>query len=348
MPFSSPQLPDPQHSLIIAYAQAQAAIERIEERRRLSPVRQPWRIRSLIAERQALARIDGLAIDDTDVQIDGRGMVGPSPYDLTHGRQAIGVPISLDALLHDGMALLEWLGISYSPISDNTSLAVARRTIPDMLIALDVWRRDAFALPPSPPLLHGAELARLWRIHAPLGRGDLVVSLLIGDRWGPGRWRGSAGGLVALGLERSHAPWQRAQGHDLGLIWLKAIANGAQLHLDQEIRLRAYAHRAAQHVAQRRRPGRLKDILLLAMARPRISSSLVARQLGLTSAGAIKLLTIATDAGLLIEQSGQASYRSYAIPVALPSASAPHGDELSKFEEFWADDAKNDTSPELH
>lgn len=73
----------PDHNMLLAYAQAQAAIERIEERRRLSPVRHPWRTRCLIAERQALARIDGQALDDLDIEINARGAVSTSPFDLS-------------------------------------------------------------------------------------------------------------------------------------------------------------------------------------------------------------------------------------------------------------------------
>ncbi|MDE0880215.1 MAG: hypothetical protein OSB00_16385, partial [Sphingomonas bacterium] len=76
----------PNHILLLAYAEAQAALERVEERRRLSPVRDPWRTRCLIAERQAMARIDGRLLDDLDVHVSGRGMVSTTPFDLSHAR----------------------------------------------------------------------------------------------------------------------------------------------------------------------------------------------------------------------------------------------------------------------
>jgi hypothetical protein len=243
--------------------------------------------------------------------------VRTSDFDLSHGRRAIGAPISLEAIMGDSAGLLDWLGVL--PDEGAFSLQAWQRPLSDIMEAVDAWRRDIAALPSSPPLLHGAHMGHLWRRHAPVGRGDLVFSLLIGDRWGPGRWDGSAGGLIALGLERCSAPWRRAQGKELEEIWLAAIITGAQAHLDLEVRIRAYAARAAQFINARRRPGRLKEVLALAMAHPRVTSSGIARSLDLSVAGAIKLLTIATDAGLLIERSGQASYRSYAIPVAAPS-----------------------------
>ncbi|MEQ6332206.1 hypothetical protein [Sphingobium sp. MK2] len=331
----------PDHNLLQAYAQAQAALERIEERRRLSPVRQPWRTRCLIAERQTMAQMDGRALDDLDVQINARGRVSPSAFDLSFARDSIGASISLDALMRDAPALLTWLGKGHGR-------SLHDRTVGDIYLAIERWQQDVRALPPSPPLLQSAEVARLWRHHAPLGRDDLVASLLIGDRWGPGRWDGSAGGLTAMGLERSHAPWRVAQDDQLPLLWLKAIARGAQAQLDLEMRLRGYAKRAMQHVAQRRRPGKLQAVLLLAMGRPRITSRQVADALDLTSAGAIKLLTIATESGLLIEQSGQASYRSYAIPVSLSTTPLPSSPRHSEWleDEFSFSGAEIEGSPE--
>ena len=44
--------------VIAHYAAAQSALERLEERLKLSPVRVPLRSRMQIAERQALARMD--------------------------------------------------------------------------------------------------------------------------------------------------------------------------------------------------------------------------------------------------------------------------------------------------
>ena len=339
---------DRRNRLILAYAEAQGALERLEERRRLSPVRYPWRIRTLVAERQALARIDNSPVNDQDFTIDGRGAVSTSAFDLSHWRQAVGAPITLDALLNDGLAVLRWLGVVPPIGTDPASALQSGRDMADILLAVAAWQRNVAALPPSPPLLHGAQLFQLWRRHAPIEQGDLVASLLIGDRWGPGRWTGSAGGLIALGLNSAGTAWKRATGDRLDWLWLDAISIGARTHLDLETRLRAYAWRAAQHIERRRRPGRLKDVLRLAMAHPRISSSSVAKALGLTSAGAIKSLTIAVDEGLLIEQSGQASYRSYALPVSMAPLvpQRPHRRSDWLMDNFWSDEPENDAAPE--
>jgi hypothetical protein len=326
-------------SILSLYADAQAALARIEERRRLSTVRRPWKIRSFIAERQALAWIDATSVEASAFTVDGRGSISGAAFDLTHWRQAVGAPVTLDTLSSDSSGLLDWLGVQDAPANAGP-WATPGLSIVDVRQRVSRWQEETAVLPPSPPLLHGALLALTWRRHAPIGRGDAVASFLIGDRHGPGRWDASSGGLVALGFQASGAAWKIAEPVQFDRLWLRAVALGARDLLDLEVRLRGYAERAATHIAARRRPGRLKDVLMMAMSRPYISSRLVADQLGLTSAGAIKLLGIATDAGLLLERSGQSSYRTYTIPVSHAPHPGSTPDPLSDptNPDFWSDD----------
>lgn len=296
---------DTSYSLLESYASAQAALERVEERRRLSPVGGPWKIRMKIAERQALARVDGHDLSASDFQVRGTGGVSTSDYDVTPWADAIGRSISLDLLLTDCSAVMTWLGIPERFNEFSTILGAITR-----------WQAEVANLPYAPPLLQSARMAWVWRKHMPLGRGDLMASVLIGDRWGPGRYDGSIGGLTALGLEAEQAHWRIANGEEFDRIWLNAIRRGASIHLDQELRLRNYAQRAQHVVDQERRLGKLGALVSFAMSRPRVTSSVVARELGVTPAGAIKLLTRAEERGLLIEQTGYSAYRSYSIPVA--------------------------------
>ncbi|KMS52214.1 hypothetical protein [Sphingobium cupriresistens] len=325
-------------TLLSLYAEAQAALARIEERRRLSPVRRPWKIRCFITERQALAWLDTTSVEASAFTVDGRGSVGGAAYDLTHWRQAVGAPVTLGTLRADSIGLLDWLGVHDAPAPAGP-WATPGLPLADVRQRVAQWQAEAATLPPSPPLLHGARLALAWRRRAPIGRGDAVASFLIGDRHGPGRWDASFGGLVALGFRASGAAWKIADPAQFDRLWLRAIALGACDHLDQEVRLRAYAERAAAHIASRRRPGRLKDVLMMAMSRPFITSRLVADQLNLTSAGAIKLLGIATDAGLLLERSGQSSYRSYIIPVSHAPHASTAPDPLidPQITDFWSE-----------
>ncbi|NML91915.1 hypothetical protein HHL26_23205 [Sphingobium sp. TB-6] len=339
--------------LLLAYADAQAALARLADRVTLSPVRGPLPTRMALAERQALAGLDSLDLPDEAIIIDTRGRVAATAYDLTHWKQAIGQPIPLTALAHDPVALLAWFGAdpprAFDPGAWDAPIA---HDPAERLAAIARWQEACRALPPSPPLLHSGRIAALWRQHAPLGRGDLVASLLIGDRWGAGRWPGSSGGLTALGLRHAGGLWKIARGAELDRLWLDAIQMGAEVHLETDTRLRAYAQRVARHLTARRRLGRLKDVLRFAMARPTVTSGQVAQALKLTSAGAIKLLTIAVGEGLLLERTGQASYRSYAIPVSQPAPGRPApGRRLRPAADpfaadFWAEGDENGLLPE--
>lgn len=326
------------NTLLSSYAEAQSMLARIDERQRLSPVRRSWKIRCFIAERQALAWIDATAIDAAAFTVDGRGSVGGADFDLTHWRRAVGAPVSIETLRTDSAGLLDWLGVE-DVSTTATPWTAPALSLTDIRLRVEAWQKAVAMLPPSPPLLHGARLAQTWWTCAPIGRGDAVASLLIGDRHGPGRSAASSGGLVALGFQLSNTAWKIASPTRFDRLWLQAITLGARHLLDQEQRLRSYAERAARQIAARRRPGRLKDVVMLAMAHPHIGSRLVADRLDLSSAGAIKLLTIATEAGLLIERSGQASYRSYSIPLSdLPTLRAATDSLIDPIaDDFWSE-----------
>ncbi|PZU05853.1 MAG: hypothetical protein DI606_18895 [Sphingobium sp.] len=331
----------PADTLLLAYAHAQGTLERLDDRMRTSPVRHPWSRRVAMIERRALAWVDDFDLPEDAVMLDGRGRVRTSDYDLTHWKAAIGTPVSLKTILDDADALLDWFGYREGTLMPNDC---DRR---DMIARIERWALACRNLLPSPPLMAAAQIAAVWRRHAPLGRGDIVASLLIGDRWSAGRFNGSHGGLVALGLKQSGGPWKTASGPSLDYLWLQAIASGARAHLDLESRLRLFADRAREALGRRRRIGRLKDVLLLAMEQPAITSSMVARRFDLTSAGAIKLLSIAQDEGLLLERTGQASYRSYVIPIAnlplYPDAPSEGSSDIFR-PLFWTDGFEGDPS----
>lgn len=311
------------------YARAHGLLDRLEERLALSPVRRPLIARIKLAELEALSWTDDLPFGDGDIQIDRRGRIGFSEFNLMHWRSALSGEISLKELKENPEAVVRWLGGELDP-----SLLMHGRSIGDLCAAISVWMDHCRALPPSPPLLRSAQISKLWRDFSPMAQGDRLASLLIGDRWGPGRWNGTTGGLIALGLRVGQAPWRQAQGSALNAIWLQAICAGVHHHLDLETALRAYAVRVTHQLADRKRAESLKRLLLLAMSRPHISSGLVAQALRITSAGAIKLLGTAEQLGLLIERSGQASYRSYMVPV---TSNRPPSPTPAPFEpDFWA------------
>lgn len=295
---------------LLAYAKAHGALERLDDRYAMSPVAPAWRARMAWTERHALAWADSFDIPREALVFGKGGRLQSTQFDLTNCKEAIGTPISRRAILEDPEQLLTWLGWGQT--------GAGLRSRWDTLAAIEDWSKMCAALSPTPPLIMAARLSSLWRLHAPLGRGDIVASLLIGDRWSMGRRQGSQGGLIALGMRLNGGRWKIATAEEAEHLWLGAVREGAKAHLEVESRLRAFAVRARRVLERRRRNGHLGDLLAFAMERPNINSSDVALRTGLSHAGAIKLLSIAEGEGLLIETTGQASYRRYAIPLSEP------------------------------
>ncbi|MEC3908937.1 hypothetical protein U5A82_00135 [Sphingobium sp. CR2-8] len=138
------------NTLLFAYADAQSMLARLEERRRLSVVRRPWKIRCFIGERQALAWVDATTIDDSMFTVDGRGAVGGAEFDLTHWRQAVGADVTLETIQTDDAGLLDWLGVQDSGTA-TASWGTAGWPLDDIRHRVRLWQQDVAALPPPLP-----------------------------------------------------------------------------------------------------------------------------------------------------------------------------------------------------
>lgn len=198
-------------------------------------------------------------IGDT-IGIDGFGGVTSARYDLTHCKTAIGAPITLEALSKNADLLVSWLRMPREPTG---------RPIPGMedrleiLQSFDDWMA-ACHLPTSPParlppghVLEGSQPAAAWE-HCcqPPDRG-----------WrGPGRWKGSRRGLVALGMKSTGRPWKLASAGTLKGLWFAAIVARGVGHLEMESRLLNVALRARFALHRRPRAGGFKALLLFAAA----------------------------------------------------------------------------------
>jgi len=97
--------------LLLAYAEAQAAIERMEERMCLSPVREAWEMRMAAVEREALALLDSGHPSRADRGGNGRTRLALSNEVAKFWQHAHGRAIAPEALLSDLGALISWLGL---------------------------------------------------------------------------------------------------------------------------------------------------------------------------------------------------------------------------------------------
>jgi hypothetical protein len=307
----------PSAALLTAYGEAHAALARLDERRRWSPVREALRARQERLELSALAWLDGAALD-----LD-RWLMGDelTPYSISgeplRWIKAFGRPLPREAFA-SAPAILDWLGVRDAALDAPLPYAIAPRPRRDMLERMRGW---CAAFPhgwKAPPLLAGGRMAHGWRVKAMLGRGDALAAVLLGDRWGPGAMGLSSGGLIAIGLQSQGPAWIKAQRPaSIDRVWLDAVQTAANrlLHLEQQFRL--YRTRCDAVLEGKRKSNRLGALLTFAMGAPDITARLARRRLGLSEAGAKILLDEAVDRGLLIERTGQASYRRYSVPVDL-------------------------------
>lgn len=95
---------------------------------------------------------------------------------------------------------------------------------------------------------------------------------------------------------------------------LRAIAGAAKTGIDSLETMEA-SHRAAlRTILSEYRPGKLQQLLALSLSVALLSPKGVADQLGLSVAGAGKLLDRAADLGVLVEITGRRTWKAYVAP----------------------------------
>lgn len=130
--------------------------------------------------------------------------------------------------------------------------------------------------------------------------------------------------LQALGIVRTPLPclvlndkaWRLAprDRQAIRLRFLKHLASAADHGLARLRRLESDRARAAETLAQLRRPGQIPELLALLSQRPALSPRKVQLALGLTISGAGKLLARAAEFKLVAEVSGRQAWKLYLAP----------------------------------
>lgn len=109
---------------------------------------------------------------------------------------------------------------------------------------------------------------------------------------------------------------------------LRSLAAAARTGLERLDAIEGAHRRAMAAILSERRPGALPRLAALALHNPLLSPQAVSRHLGLSLAGAGKLLGRAAELGLLIEVSGRQTWRTYLAPdlaVMFGYAAPPRG-----------------------
>lgn len=264
------------------------AIGRLDARISVTPVRKMWLDRASWTGFAEARRGQGAEVDEIDIFALACGASLP-------GRRSIA--FAADELT----ALVTW----------QRSLASAarrhwREIIPLTIDVPEDWRE-------RPALLRALEVTGR---HARADRSDRP-------------WLDSPALLASLGLTATPLPCLvvadkalRLAPRDRAAIvprYLKSLIRGAELGLERVAELEADRRRAAQVVAQTRRPAGFVSLLGLLRHRPMVTPLGLARALKLTVSGAGKLLNRAAAKGLVVEITDRQAWRTY-LPADLALA----------------------------
>lgn len=297
-------------------AEAAAALGRLDERLALSGVATALAARLRLLERAALAWADGHLIDSDSL---ATGLAFADDDALMPWSAAFGRRLEAEQLA-DVDALLDWLGVSrtWQPPDDDAVWAqVSRRSGPDTRARALQWVEAMAEAPVMPPLLRSAYAAATWKALQPLGRGDIGVALLLGDRLLTGKAPISNGGLVAGGLKRLGQQWRGVAGEQELGVWLEAVRVGAEQALQTERTLRLMAERCQRLADQHPRSRHLGAVLAVALAEPVVTARLVETRLKVSFPTAAAALELGRQCGVLREVTGQSSYRRYALALRI-------------------------------
>lgn len=309
---------------LAALADAAAAIARAEERLVAFPEPAVLTARIRMAEREALAWLEGEPFDPRQLERD----YGTSPrawryWPFTFIR-VFDRPIA-SKTVPSAARIERWI----NPVD----AAAAPTPAPaDHPLELYPQRLERFAhsigdVGALPRLVAGAHIAAEFAAHHPLVLGNTVVGAMLGEQYALAGSRLSAGGIAALGLLRANIPWRRHVAVDLAeievdlcgtsrdtriqLAWLRGLRAGAEAALQLASRCRLWLDRVHQVSAGLRRTSRLRDVCLHAALSPSLTVATASKALRISRQAATDLVGRACQFGLLREVTEAGSFRRY-------------------------------------
>ncbi|HWJ71513.1 MAG TPA: hypothetical protein VNS79_15825 [Sphingobium sp.] len=270
-------------AMVRVIAHCMAAISALDARISVSPMMPGWRTRASWSGYTAALQWQGFELDEIDVYSWGCGLKLPG-RPLLHTRLD---PFGAFAAWQDMLATgpgPDWRATLPPAIGE----VVEASDHPALIRALDLvrqWARvdsTAAAWLGAPMILTGLSLTS-----TPLP--CLVV------------------GAKAFRLKRApdEVDWIRA---------IKALTGAARAGLDRLDALERHYRRGVHVLTQSYRPGALPELLALVQVRPLLSPQSVANALGLSVAGASKLLERAVAAKLMVEIGQRKSWRRFLPP----------------------------------
>lgn len=272
---------------------AEDALARLDERARLSPLREGWMARLAFGEACANRLAEGELVHLEDLVLaDGEAMQGAGSAELSAARQTLLVlrraaaadPAALLALPRPGEAETEIAHVG-------EAARIHRQGVPDYFYNTDrdeaarlaVWRRVLREAERLPPLLAAALAWDSWLILEPEQRGSWrapLIAALVLRKLGKTREF-----LLPIDTGRRHAKYRRHPQHGyearmVGFLeWTLAAADRARKDLDA---LGLAAQALERHLEGRRRSSRLPALVQLFLSRPLVSIPMAAKALNVS------------------------------------------------------------------
>lgn len=284
---ASPALPrfGPPYTVEIvrSLARCTGAISALNARISVSPVAGPWRRRAAWSGYTTALQLQGVEVDEIDIyswgcglRVPGRPMVSTT-LDPFEGFDAWQQRLAA----HDNAGWRDHLPTAIGEPAD-------AREHPPLLRALDLVRQHARIDGTATPWLHAPIML------CGLGLTSAPLPCL-------------AGGVKAFRLKRMPADSD----------WIAAfngLSRAAETGLERLHDLEQLHRCGLQTLLGEYRPGALPRLLALSFARPLLSPQSVADALGLSVAGASKLLERAASAELMVEITQRRTWRQFLTP----------------------------------
>jgi hypothetical protein len=180
-------------------------------------------------------------------------------------------------------------------------------------------------------LIAAADLAVSFARHAPLSAGNLVIGVILADRFGLPAEAGSARGLAAIGMRQRQIAWRclaasnpEEEVDDLSpaggqarvwQAWLEAVGAGALALIAIDHRVRRWQQALDEAVSAKRSSSRLRALAELAAMGSSLTARRAARALAMSRQGTTQLLEEGCRLHLLREITHGNAFRRFVATI---------------------------------
>ncbi len=308
------------------FSAAAAAVARASDRVVLSPNPRVLSARLRLVELEALGWLEGEAIIPDQLALD----YGDSPRAWRNWPFAFVGAFDRrlpSSAVPTAQAITQWL--KPAPHQRHRVAAMPPRFAIDA-DRLGAWEKHQSSSP-LPRLIAAADLAVSFARHTPLSAGNLVIGVILADRFGLPAEAGSAGGLAAIGMLRRQIAWTRlvagAPEEELDDLssaggrarvreaWLEAVAEGGLALIALDHSVRRWQQALDEAVSAKRSSSRLRTLAELAAMGSSLTASRAARALTMSRQGTTQLLEEGCRLHLLREITHGSAFRRFVATI---------------------------------